>query len=78
MSDYVEHRKVKLVQLGRAQALRLPKAFEFADVDEVYISREPVSGNLVISRESPWTLLFRAIDSLDDRDQLSLTAVRHA
>jgi len=58
--------------LGTAQAIRIPKAFEFKDVEFVYITQDDTTGNLVISKEpvSPLDALFSAIDALDCRDRL--------
>ena len=38
----------KLFWNGRSQAVRLPAAFRF-DADEVYVRRDPVSGDVVLS-----------------------------
>ena len=38
----------KLFKNGRSQAVRLPAAFRF-DGDEVYIRRDPVSGDVILS-----------------------------
>jgi antitoxin VapB len=44
----------KLFVSGRSQAVRLPKAYQFEGT-EVFIRRDPVSGDVVLSRkpESP-------------------------
>ena len=39
----------KLFKNGRSQAVRLPAEFRFAE-KEVYIHRDPVSGDVVLSR----------------------------
>ena len=39
----------KLFKNGRSQAVRLPAEFRFEE-DEVYIRRDPVSGDVVLSR----------------------------
>lgn len=38
----------KLFKNGRSQAVRLPAAYRF-DGDEVYIRRDPVSGDVILS-----------------------------
>ena len=42
-------RTAKLFMTGRSQAVRLPAEFRF-DTDEVYIRRDPDSGDVVLSR----------------------------
>ena len=55
--------KAKLFQTGRSQAVRLPKEFRF-EGDEVYIRRDPKSGDVVLSRRpDSWDELF-AMDTL--------------
>jgi len=50
---------------GRSQAVRLPANFRF-DCDEVYISRDPETGDVVISRKpGSWTDFFALVDSMD-------------
>lgn len=46
----------KLFTNGGSQAVRLPAEFRFDDASEVYIRREPVTGDIVLSREPrlPW------------------------
>jgi antitoxin VapB len=69
--------KAKVFYSGRSQAVRIPAEFRFK-TDEVYVSRDPQSGDLILS-ESPvksWAEIFRALDDakfpddfLEDRDQ---------
>jgi len=55
----------KLFMNGRSQAVRLPANFRF-DCDEVYISRDPETGDVVISRKpGSWTDFFALVDSMD-------------
>ena len=50
--------KAKLFQTGRSQAVRLPKEFRF-EGDEVYIRRDPRTGDIVLSRKpDSWDALF--------------------
>jgi antitoxin VapB len=69
--------KAKVFYSGRSQAVRIPAEFRFT-TDEVYVRRDPQSGDLILS-ESPaktWAEVFRALDDakfpddfLEDRDQ---------
>jgi antitoxin VapB len=69
--------KAKVFYSGRSQAVRIPAAFRFK-TDEVYVRRDPQSGDLILS-ESPaqktWKEIFAALDAagvpddfLADRD----------
>ena len=40
----------KLFTNGGSQAVRLPAEFRFDDLGEVYVRREPVTGDVVLSR----------------------------
>jgi antitoxin VapB len=69
--------KAKVFYSGRSQAVRIPAEFRFT-TDEVYVRRDPQSGDLILS-ESPvktWKEIFKALDEakfpddfLQDRDQ---------
>jgi antitoxin VapB len=69
--------KAKVFYSGRSQAVRIPAEFRFT-TDEVYVRRDPQSGDLILS-ESPvktWKEIFKALDDagfpddfLEDRDQ---------
>jgi antitoxin VapB len=51
----------KLFMNGRSQAVRLPAAFRF-DAPEVYIRRDPVSGDVILSCRPPnWDGFFDAL-----------------
>ena len=43
------HQTAKIFMTGRSQAVRLPVEFRF-DVEEVFIRRDPVTGDVVLSR----------------------------
>ncbi len=43
------HRTAKIFTTGRSQAVRLPLEFRF-DVAEVFIRRDPATGDVVLSR----------------------------
>lgn len=52
----------KVFMSGHSQAVRLPAAFRF-DTDEVFIHRDPITGDVVLStRPSSWEGLFAALD----------------
>ena len=69
--------KARVFYSGRSQAVRIPAEFRFK-TDEVYVRRDPQSGDLILS-ESPvktWAEVFKALDDakfpddfLEDRDQ---------
>jgi antitoxin VapB len=69
--------KARVFFSGRSQAVRIPAEFRFK-TDEVYVRRDPQSGDLILS-ESPaktWAEVFKALDDakfpddfLEDRDQ---------
>lgn len=55
----------KLFQNGRSQAVRLPAEFRFAQ-KEVYIRRDPISGDVVLSRRpGDWKEFFQLVAILD-------------
>lgn len=48
----------KVFTTGRSQAVRLPREYRF-DVDEVYIRRDPATGDVILSRRpDSWEGLF--------------------
>lgn len=67
--------KAKLFMNGRSQAVRLPAIFRF-DSDEVYIRKDPVSGDVILSRKpGTWDDFFKLMETIevpknfmDDRD----------
>lgn len=66
----------KLFMNGRSQAVRLPRDYRF-DCDEVFIRKDPVSGDVIISKKpESWDGFFELLaetdvpdDFLLDRDQ---------
>jgi antitoxin VapB len=57
------HHVAKIFQNGRSQAVRLPAAYRF-DCAEVYISRDPATGNVILSRKpQSWDDFFAFIDA---------------
>ncbi len=69
-------RTAKIFTTGRSQAVRLPVEFRF-DTDEVYIRRDPDTGDVVLSRRpGNWQEFFAMADAagipddfLGERDQ---------
>jgi antitoxin VapB len=59
----------KLFMNGRSQAVRLPAAFRF-DSAEVFIRRDPVSGDVILSRRPPtWDEFFAALTGAEVPDE---------
>ena len=58
----------KLFMNGRSQAVRLPINFRF-DCDEVYIRKDPQTGDVVISKKpGSWEDFFELMESIDVPD----------
>jgi antitoxin VapB len=52
----------KVFQNGRSQAVRLPAEFRF-DTKEVYVRRDPATGDVILSRRpSDWEAFFKLVD----------------
>jgi antitoxin VapB len=55
----------KLFMNGRSQAVRLPVTYRF-DCDEVYIRKDPESGDIILSRKpGSWDDFFSLQEKLD-------------
>ena len=55
----------KLFKSGSSQAVRLPLEFRFKG-KEVFIHKDPVSGNVVLSpKHTTWDAFFSALESAD-------------
>ena len=55
----------KLFTNGRSQAVRLPAAYRF-DTKEVFIRRDPETGDVVLSRKpATWDDFFAALKQID-------------
>ncbi len=55
----------KLFMNGRSQAVRLPVNYRF-DCDEVYIRKDPESGDVIISRKpGSWDDFFKLLETID-------------
>lgn len=60
----------KIFATGRSQAVRLPREFRF-DVAEVFIRRDPDTGDVVLSRKpADWQGLLDAVAQNKDEDLL--------
>lgn len=61
--------KAKLFMNGRSQAVRLPAAYRF-NAAEVFIRRDPVSGDVILSRRPPtWDGFFAAVAGAEVPDE---------
>jgi antitoxin VapB len=61
-------RTAKIFTTGRSQAVRLPAEFRF-DTDEVYIRRNPETGDVVLSRRpGDWKEFFALADAAEIPD----------
>ncbi len=57
--------RAKLFKNGRSQAVRLPAAFRF-DTDEVYIRKNPETGDVILSRKpTTWDGFFEALRGVE-------------
>ena len=55
----------KLFMNGRSQAVRLPVNFRF-DCEEVYIRKDPDTGDIIISRKpGSWDDFFKLMEAID-------------
>jgi antitoxin VapB len=58
------HKTAKLFKNGRSQAVRLPAAFRFSS-DEVYVRKDPQTGDVILSAKPSWDELFAFADSAE-------------
>lgn len=64
------HQTAKIFATGRSQAVRLPLEYRF-DVAEVFIRRDPLTGDVVLSRKpTDWQGLVDAVALNQDQDLL--------
>ena len=64
------YQTAKIFTTGRSQAVRLPLEFRF-DVTEVYIRRDPVTGDVVLSRKpTDWQGLIEVVKLNAEEDLL--------
>ena len=57
----------KLFTNGRSQAVRLPAAFRFDDVKEVFVRQDPQTGDIILSRKPPnWDGFVASLPSPDE------------
>ncbi len=71
------HQTAKIFTTGRSQAVRLPLEFRF-DVSEVFIRRDPVTGDVVLSRKpTDWQGLLDAVGQNKDEDLLIERRQKH-
>jgi antitoxin VapB len=69
----------KLFKNGASQAVRLPSEFRF-EGDEVFISRDPVTGNVVLSSKAldNWDSFFELRKALEANDDFMATRPANA
>jgi len=62
----------KLFMNGRSQAVRLPVNFRF-DCEEVYIRKDPETGDVVISKKpGSWDTFFELMEAINVPDDFML------
>lgn len=67
----------KVFTTGRSQAVRLPREFRF-DVAEVFVRRDPLTGDVVLSRKpADWQGLLDAV-ALNQNEELLERRQTHA
>ena len=72
------HQTAKIFATGRSQAVRLPLEFRF-DVAEVFIRRDPYTGDVVLSRKpTDWQGLLDAVALNTNEDLLIERRQSHA
>ena len=55
--------KARVFMSGRSQAVRIPAQFRFT-TDEVYVRRDPQSGDLILSQApATWEEVYASLDS---------------
>jgi len=64
MEDAVRNlAKARVFMSGRSQAVRIPAEFRFT-TDEVYVRRDPQSGDLILSQApGGWDEIYAALDA---------------
>jgi antitoxin VapB len=68
--------KAKVFMIGRSQAVRIPAEYRFSST-EVYIRRDPTSGDLILSQApGSWEEIFATLDSVPVQDDLLTPADR--
>jgi antitoxin VapB len=63
----IETRTAKLFRNGASQAVRLPAEYRF-EAEEVFIRRDPLTGDVLLSTHpntGVWAELFALLDSID-------------
>ena len=61
----MKRHKAKLFMNGRSQAVRLPATYRF-DCKEVYISKNPKTGDVIISKKpGSWDDFFKLMETIN-------------
>lgn len=64
-SNYTMRHTAKLFMNGRSQAVRLPVNYRF-DCDEVYIRKDPETGDVIISKKpGTWDDFFEMMEGIE-------------
>ncbi|MFJ5299184.1 antitoxin [Pseudomonas sp. NPDC088368] len=67
----------KVFVTGRSQAVRLPASFRF-DTDEVFIRRDPSTGDVILSRKpDSWSDFFSLLSDVHVPEDFLSDAERH-
>ena len=65
---YTMSRTAKVFRNGRSQAVRLPAEYRFEE-SEVYVRRDPLTGDVILSRRpESWDDFFELMNSVDVPD----------
>jgi antitoxin VapB len=65
MEETVMRHKARLFMNGRSQAVRLPAVFRF-NSKEVYIRKDPVTGDVILSRKpGSWDEFFTLLETIE-------------
>ena len=70
-----ETRIAKLFKNGASQAVRLPAEFRF-DADQVYVTKDTATGDLIISQHpgaAAWSRFFEMARSIEQTDEFMHT-----
>ena len=69
-SAVTDRQTAKLFSSGGSQAVRIPAVFKF-DCDSVYLFREEMTGDIILSRNTDgWDAFLRLVERLDIPDDV--------
>lgn len=61
--------KVKLFESGNSQAVRLPKGFDFPEGGDIFLQRDEVTGDVLVSRRPgalAWGTFFSGLRTIEE------------